>query len=144
MNTIQEVFDHVAGHLIKQGRQSKIGSYEYDGCSYRGIGGTSCAVGCLIPDNEYKFEFEGMSFTEIAEHEYVPTLNKLLEDANGDADNLMSMLTELQIFHDDSRNWGCDGINNQGLKMLYKIANDHGLLEKEYIQQDCEMNSGNR
>ena len=49
-STPQEVFDYVAKHLIKQGRQSWLQSY---GCAYRGEGGLSCAAGCLVTDEEY-------------------------------------------------------------------------------------------
>lgn len=41
--------------LYKQGRRSvDAGGY----CRYRGYGGTKCAVGMLIPDEDYKSDFE--------------------------------------------------------------------------------------
>jgi hypothetical protein len=53
--TNQEVFDTVARHLLRQGRQS-VG---YRGCAYRGPNGLRCAIGCLIPDREYAAAMEG-------------------------------------------------------------------------------------
>jgi len=45
----QDIFNTVTVHLFTQGRPAM-----KDGqCSYRGDMGTSCAVGCLIPDDEY-------------------------------------------------------------------------------------------
>jgi hypothetical protein len=49
MNTMQEEFDAVVEHLFKQGRRSMNGRH----CAYRGEEGTSCAVGCRIPDDYY-------------------------------------------------------------------------------------------
>lgn len=62
MMTAQEVFDKVASHLLTQ----KAKSLRVDGagdpaCAYRGAGGMSCAVGCLIPDDVYTPKMEGLS-----------------------------------------------------------------------------------
>ena len=54
--TNQEIFDTVVAHLRKQGVQSKLpGS---NTCAYRSPEGLKCAAGCLIPDEDYKEEFE--------------------------------------------------------------------------------------
>lgn len=58
-STPQEVFDYVAKHLIKQGKQAVAGS----NCAYRSPEGLSCAVGCLITDEEYNVNMEGESST---------------------------------------------------------------------------------
>ncbi len=48
--TKQEIFDKVKAHLLAQGKRAVNG----DGnCMYRGMDGTKCAVGCLIPDELY-------------------------------------------------------------------------------------------
>ena len=60
--TAQEIFDTVLAHLRKQGEAAK--SYEGE-CVYRGPDGTSCAVGCLIPDELYDPLIEGLSAYEI-------------------------------------------------------------------------------
>jgi hypothetical protein len=47
--TAQEVFDQVAGHLLRQMQCSTNGGW----CMYRGPDGLKCAAGCLIGDDEY-------------------------------------------------------------------------------------------
>lgn len=63
LNTDQEIFDYVVEHLFKQNRVAK----GYGICSYRGDGGTSCAVGCLIDDFFYSpsLECKGISSEEV-------------------------------------------------------------------------------
>jgi hypothetical protein len=60
MRTIQETFDFVITHLRKQGKRATQGGGKE--CAYRGDDGTSCAIGCLIPDNIYDPEIEGRGF----------------------------------------------------------------------------------
>jgi hypothetical protein len=57
--TEQKIFDTVALHLIKQGKQSIDAAKGM--CLYRGPNGLKCAVGCLIPDKVYRPEMEGHS-----------------------------------------------------------------------------------
>lgn len=52
----QQIFETVSKHLFHQGVQST----SQIGCAYRGDNGTSCAVGCLIPDEGYSPGMEGM------------------------------------------------------------------------------------
>lgn len=57
--TNQEIFDHVATHLITQGQQSKAeGS---SSCLYRAPLGLMCAAGCVIPDSVYDSNLERCS-----------------------------------------------------------------------------------
>lgn len=65
----QEIFDKVTTHLLQQNERavSYIGS-----CSYRGIGNTMCAVGCLITDDEYMQEMEGSSVYGLYNSELLP------------------------------------------------------------------------
>lgn len=63
----QEVFNKVALHLLKQGVRSQS---DYDdtgsfGCAYRGDNGTSCAVGCLIPDELYHPDMENSTASSV-------------------------------------------------------------------------------
>lgn len=55
MLTEQEIFSRVAAHLLLQNKKS---FYSPDNvreiCAYRGEGGTKCAVGCLLEDDEYR------------------------------------------------------------------------------------------
>ena len=55
MNTMQHEFDAVVAHLYKQGKPAMANG----DCAYRGKNGTTCAVGCRIPDSLYHKEMEG-------------------------------------------------------------------------------------
>lgn len=53
----QEAFDKSVRGILAQGRKS----YETGGCAYRGEDGCKCAIGQLIPDEEYDPLFECLS-----------------------------------------------------------------------------------
>jgi len=58
--TAQEIFDKVINHLLQQGGPAL--NYNYDDdpvCRYRSNNGLKCAVGCLIPDDQYDPIMEG-------------------------------------------------------------------------------------
>jgi hypothetical protein len=87
MKSEQEIFDTVALHLIKQGKQS----IDADGnCLFRGPNGLKCAVGCLIPDEVYRPEMEDESVSDLM--------------CNYDALNFLNpnalLLSKLQSAHD--------------------------------------------
>lgn len=52
----QQVFDFIVERLLAQDRQS-VNSKGI--CQYRGLQGAKCAAGWLIPNREYRKEFEG-------------------------------------------------------------------------------------
>ena len=54
--TNQEAFDIMVTHLRKQGCKSE--DEQHETCLYRGPNGLKCAVGALIPDEEYKPEWD--------------------------------------------------------------------------------------
>lgn len=56
--TNQEIFDRVVRHLAKQGRPA---AYDDGTCAYRMPDGEACAIGCLIPDENYSRRLEGKS-----------------------------------------------------------------------------------
>ncbi len=59
--TAQEIFDKVINHLLHQGGPALDYNYDDDPkCRYRSNNGRQCAVGCLIPDNQYDPLMEGM------------------------------------------------------------------------------------
>ena len=60
--TQQEIFDTVLAHLRKQG---KAAMDDKGNGQYRGLDGTACAVGCLIPDELYDPLIENISSDEI-------------------------------------------------------------------------------
>jgi hypothetical protein len=66
--TKQEIFDTVALHLIKQGKQSADATGD---CFYRSPDGLKCAVGCLIPDEVYRPEMEGKNIYQLIDKKYL-------------------------------------------------------------------------
>lgn len=93
----QEVFDRVARHLLTQKVKSKqacSGSYQDVVCAYRGQNGTSCAVGCLIPDEMYDTVMEGKSVSAILP--YSNGLQELFRNVS------LDLLGSLQTVHDNT------------------------------------------
>lgn len=54
--TNQEAFTAMVQHLRKQGCKSQ--DEQHQTCLYRGPNGLKCAVGVLIPDEEYRDEWD--------------------------------------------------------------------------------------
>lgn len=88
--TNQEAFEKMVIHLRKQGAKATVNP-EYSGssCMYRAPNGFRCAVGCLIPDDEYRPWFEGGGVTKIVND--VPSL----------ASVSMNLLVAMQAVHDN-------------------------------------------
>ena len=113
--TLQEIFNKVATHLLTQ----KVKSFGSDaGCLYRGPNGTSCAVGCLIKEEHYDPEIEGEAAVAI------PVRLALSASGIPTTDETLSLLSELQLLHDESQPeaWPTD---------LAELAQELGL---EYTQ----------
>ncbi len=87
-DTPKEAYDKVLAHLLEQGKPC-IGHESK--CLYRGPDNTSCAVGCMIPDNCYSYDMENKSVQELIIYNYIEVKN----------DTTYSLLTRLQSIHDD-------------------------------------------
>ena len=97
----QEIFDKVASHLITQGVQANHRPLlnqgdSYPSCAYRGDNGTMCAAGCLIPDEEYKPEFEGLPWDLVGKK--IPSLANLTRQKH-------ELISSLQGVHDNDSSW---------------------------------------
>ena len=117
----QEIFDKVATHLIAQGKQS-LGARPVfigdAGCAYRGADGTMCAAGCLIPDDEYRPEFETIPWVGIAKD--VPSF------ANAPFE-VHNLIDSLQLVHDDENYWETPETLKDALRVvanLYDLSSD--------------------
>lgn len=64
----QDVFDVVVTHLYRQGRRATSNEV----CVYRADDGSSCAVGCLIPDEAYTPDLEGSNALLLADAAKLP------------------------------------------------------------------------
>lgn len=104
--TDQELFDKVAGHLLKQAERSVDGN---KGCLYRGPRGLMCAIGCLIPDERYTSDLE----------QFMPDDRPLLEAA-GLGEEQAKLAYKLQEIHDgyDAFSWP---------RKLREFATEYGL-----------------
>lgn len=126
--TAQEIFDTVARHLIEQGRRA-IESYEGN-CAYRGVGGTKCAVGVLIPDDQYTPQIEGASVAFVnlgrdAGAKLAPAraaLKQVLTDLGLLPDHT-ALLIDLQRAHDNAEDF------SRIKAQLRAVARAHNLNE---------------
>jgi hypothetical protein len=96
--TAQEIYDIVASHMLRQNEKSHFTIRfsvldskplwaQYDSaiifhrCAYRGTNGLKCAAGCLIPEEIYKSDFEGVPWTSlIHSHDFPQDHRKLIEN----------------------------------------------------------------
>ena len=101
----QEAFDKMATHLLTQKVQAR---NDIGQCRYRTEESKMCAVGALIPDNEYNVVFENQSIRAIADQ--IPSLMNVS----------IELLSRAQMIHDTQqpKNW----FNN-----LQELAKDWGL-----------------
>lgn len=100
--TDEEAFIIVAKHLIEQGVQSEINKDGGRIPAYRGNEGRKCAIGALIPDEEYSKEFEDIEVRDLLEPLQVPSLEGLDPEK----------LQELQDIHDCfPKEWRADLIS---------------------------------
>ena len=111
MLSLQQIFDKVATHLLKQGKRSGIG-IEGAGsfyCMYRGLDGLMCAVGCLIPDNAYDKRFDGASDSSVDMLAESHTFRAALAAGGVDLldEDVLALLADLQTVHDecDPKRW---------------------------------------
>ena len=100
MNEAQELFETISRHLFAQGERStkKIGLY--DRCVYRGNNGLKCAVGAIIPDDQYDpdFDTKNMTVSRI-------TCDLPSAELRGLFQRNINLLSYLQSVHDNAANW---------------------------------------
>lgn len=111
--TNQEIFNAVYLGLKSQGFERSLRSEGY--CTYRGDNGRKCAVGWLIPDENYSPAIEGDSALDRSVQECLPAELK----------GKTQFLNKLQVVHDD----GLD----PGLMQTYLLdfAENYGLTIPE-------------
>lgn len=99
------IIDYVIDHLVAQGTPAIcLSNHGETACAYRQIDGAvvrSCAVGCLIPDEQYDPSMENMSVAPLLEgfEGFVPEVRP------HDYELRVSVLQALQSIH-DSHNLG--------------------------------------
>lgn len=111
----QEVYFKVRNHLLTQMKRS----VNLGRCRYRGPNGLKCAIGCLIPDERYSRDIEGLTADSI--------LISNLVGATTDSDR--QFLRDLQLVHDSNipRDWNIrlqDVAIKYGLEPIQTIVVD--------------------
>jgi len=108
----QEAFEISVKHMFAQGQQANIIT---DGvCRYRTDTGLKCAVGALIPDDQYD---ESLEFNDVVS---LMETNRLLFLKGVDPNFLM----ELQNIHDDIMSWNDEATFKN---MLLALAEEFNL-----------------
>lgn len=105
------ISETIRDHLIKQKARAVTKRADWTEekptfyCRYRGDNGTSCAVGCLIPDSRYDDKFEG---EPVYGNVYAQDLRQTLRDLYPGVD--LGMLAAWQRYHDGElyQSWCAD------------------------------------
>lgn len=101
MATIREVSEKIRDHLTQQ-KARAVSDASGGSCMYLDPRGNKCAVGCLIPEDQYDGAFEG-SAIGIWGRPNVDRLRKLLSEHYGldfTKGNGLKVLTDWQRYHD--------------------------------------------
>lgn len=106
--TNQEAFDKAAAHLLRQNEWSNNNGDLP--CMYRSPSGLKCAVGALIPDDNYGAYMEGASVRMLRQDDAIPFL------AYVD----IELLASLQRVHDQN-------VPQHWPKLLREVASNHEL-----------------
>jgi hypothetical protein len=110
--TAQEIFDRVWTHFVVEGNPRSINDC---GCAYRGHGGAKCAVGVLIPDEEYAPSFEGLSVESFFINPDCPPSIAAMKEHVG-------LLGALQGAHDSAGSPAALSVRLRGVAARYSIA----------------------
>lgn len=102
--TDRELFDRIAGHLLAQGRRAELRWAADPICRYRmnhpEHGVLTCAVGCLVPEDRYRPEMEGIPFTNEQLRTVLAAVGALADADPGWDDPRVDLLCNLQGVHD--------------------------------------------
>ena len=121
--TKQEAFDKAVRGLASQNWELSMRQGPDRGssfCAYRGIGGRRCAIGWLIPDNEYHAGMEGEAVVSRA-LQAVPSL----KPSPVEGLDWIDFILQLQLAHDDARS------PHELQELLHALATEHDLTWPE-------------
>ncbi len=91
---MQQTFEKIVNHLLNQKVRAMATGQLGPGCAYRGENNTSCAIGCMIPDNDYEPAMEGRNVAVL--------FDDFPKIANHFKDLPIEFLTTMQTLHDTS------------------------------------------
>lgn len=127
VHTRQDVFNFVYKKLMEQG-QGSVNLEADDGagmCYYRGLEDCKCAVGWLIPDEEYKPEMDKAVAGEDYGTSVVGIVKKFYSDF-ADKKGALTFLRDLQAVHDDA-SYSMSSFPVLFSKGMIQFARQHGL-----------------
>lgn len=124
MQTKQQVFDRVVAHLRAQGICAMTDGVAMQ-CRYRGPNNTKCAVGALIPDDDYDIGMEGKNLSALlASYQYGDALRRILPEA----EEYYEMLANLQGIHDSSMPTLNEELNRNDGRSMERVEHKLQLL----------------
>jgi hypothetical protein len=115
--TEQEVFNQICLHLLTQNERcvnTEIGEDKY--CVYKNEGGSKCAAGCLIADDEYSCVMEHRAWYSLVNTGLVP-------------DTHMALIAHMQRIHDEE-------VPSDWQKKLRSLAESQELSFNEIPSQN--------
>jgi len=89
---LQQIYDTVSAHMLKQRKKAIITSGKGQICVYRTASGLKCAAGCLVPDDIYNEAMEEMMWRHIVRDYPLPDHLKQHE--------AIELVLRLQRLHD--------------------------------------------
>jgi hypothetical protein len=111
-HTDQQVYDFVKEKLIEQ-KIPSVGSDNGNGCAYRGHDDAKCAIGHLIPDEDYSSEMENKGVGRLLDYlqsiDYIGTQRPYIKEY---------FLSRLQGVHDMAVQFSTVGGNKSYLELL--------------------------
>ena len=116
--SMRQIHTKVSKHLLKQGKRSEDGTgVAGNNCVYRSSDGLMCAVGCLIPDDEY---YSGLEGQDVNRGMVLDTLRGVIGTRWSSSWRKINLLERLQFIHDQVpvENWS---IRLEELKKDYKF-----------------------
>ena len=108
--TNQQAFDKIVARLMDGAGRAVT---KNNTCVYRAPNGLKCAVGCLIPDDEYSKDMEG---------NYVVDLQWAISSGLD-----LELLSYLQYIHDEPDLWDGNNLTSEGMSELQQIAQGYNL-----------------
>tara|TARA_B110000908_G_C9828683_1_gene260374 strand:+ start:44 stop:403 length:360 start_codon:yes stop_codon:yes gene_type:complete len=96
--TNKQIYTKVSKHLLKQGKRSEDGTgVAGNNCVYRSSDGLMCAVGCLIPDDQY---YSGLEGQDVNKGMVLDTLRGVIGTRWYTKACKIDLLEKLQFIHD--------------------------------------------
>jgi len=132
--SMQSVFTKVATHLLTQRAKSVGRDKEGESlCQYRGEGGRSCAIGCLIPDELYNQVYEGRSVGA-----FFTTNCELIEKREAMRPVYSFLCKELDLDETKASKDVTTGITPKAVKMLEALQELHDDTPSVYWESGLQ------